>query len=54
MGMLLGIGLGGGPRPHMLVPAVLGAAGGAYLAAARGLGGKARARIGGTAPHEGP
>jgi len=32
IGMLLGVGLGGGPGPHMLFPAALGAAGSAYLA----------------------
>jgi serine/threonine protein kinase len=32
MGMLIGIGLGGGPGPHMLIPAALGAAGSAFLA----------------------
>jgi len=32
MGMLIGIGLGGGPGPHMLMPAALGAAGSAFLA----------------------
>jgi tRNA A-37 threonylcarbamoyl transferase component Bud32 len=64
MGMLLGIGLGGGPGPHMLVPALLGAAGSAYLAV-RGiittmanvaqpqlvaLAGRLAARIAGTTP----
>jgi hypothetical protein len=64
MGMLLGIGLGGGPGPHMLVPALVGAAGSAYLAI-RGvlttmanvaqpqlvaLAGRLAARIAGTAP----
>jgi len=64
IGMLLGIGVGGGPGPHMLVPALLGAAGSAYLAV-RGvittmanvaqpqlvaLAGRLAARIAGTAP----
>jgi hypothetical protein len=36
LGMLLGMGLGGGEGPHMIVPALLLAAGSAYIAA-RGL-----------------
>jgi hypothetical protein len=32
LGILLGIGLGGGEGPHMLFPAILGAAGSAFLA----------------------
>jgi serine/threonine protein kinase len=64
LGLLIGVGLGGGPGPHVVFPAVLAAVGSAYLAV-RGviitkanvaqpqlvaLAGRLAARIAGTAP----